>query len=170
MQKTLTKEQLAAKLNGRRYRDEITPEEERLAKENKLLVIFGASDDLIELRGAINEELGFESVIRLGEHGVPKNKCDDEDCPYYTAQLKRDIKRGIVKEIGVCWGGEGMDSLAYQLLGEPTWCFDCEKLNNKFSTFDIFDEYEGDREYFCRGVVIDISDFWPPKTYEQMVM
>ena len=33
-------------------------EEERLAKENGLVVVFGYSDDNIELRGAINNEAG----------------------------------------------------------------------------------------------------------------
>lgn len=52
----MTKEQLAARLNGRQYGDEITRAEEQLAKENGLVVIFGASDDLCEMRGAINDE------------------------------------------------------------------------------------------------------------------
>lgn len=52
----MTEEQLAARLNGRQYGDEITRAEEQLAKENGLVVIFGASDDLCEMRGAIDDE------------------------------------------------------------------------------------------------------------------
>ena len=52
----MAKEQLAAKLNGRQYGNEITREEEQTAKENNLVVIFGASDDLCEMRGAIDDE------------------------------------------------------------------------------------------------------------------
>lgn len=52
----MTKEQLAARLNDRQYDDEITREEEQLAKENGLVVIFGASDDLCEMCGAIDDE------------------------------------------------------------------------------------------------------------------
>ena len=52
----MTKEQLAARLSGRQYGDEITREEEQTAKENNLVVIFGASDDLCEMRGAIYDE------------------------------------------------------------------------------------------------------------------
>ncbi len=171
MQKTLTKEELAARLNGRQYREEITPEEEQLAKENSLVVIFGYSDDLIELRGAINEELGFESVIRLGKKGVPESDCAEGDsCPYFKKWLTAALKRREVLQIRVHWGGEGMDSLAYNMLGKPTWCFDCEQLNEKFATFDIFDEYDGDKEYFCRGVVLDLDELFPSKNYTQIVL
>lgn len=52
----MTKEQLASMLNGRQYGEEITREEEKLAKESGLVVIFGASDDLCEMRGAIYDE------------------------------------------------------------------------------------------------------------------
>ena len=49
--KTMTKEQLAELLNGNEYRDEMTKEQEQAAKQNNLLVLFGASDDLLEMRG-----------------------------------------------------------------------------------------------------------------------
>lgn len=44
-------------LNNREYREEITKEEEKIAKENNLIVIFWYSDDNIELRWAINDEI-----------------------------------------------------------------------------------------------------------------
>lgn len=49
----MTKESLAAILNGRTYGDEITKEEEAQAKAAELVVIYGASDDLVEFGGAI---------------------------------------------------------------------------------------------------------------------
>lgn len=51
-------EQAAALLNGRQYLEEISREEELQFKDLGLVVVFGASDDLLEFRGAINEELG----------------------------------------------------------------------------------------------------------------
>lgn len=60
----MTKEELASKLNGREYGEEITPEEEAEAKASGLVVIFSASDDLMEFRGAIDNEV---SVV--GNHG-----------------------------------------------------------------------------------------------------
>lgn len=56
--KTMTKEQLAELINGNEYRDEMTKEQEQAAKQNNLLVLFGASDDLLEMRGAIHDEVG----------------------------------------------------------------------------------------------------------------
>ena len=48
--------ELAAKLNGREYLREITDEEAKQAKASGLVVVYGASDDLIEFRGAIHDE------------------------------------------------------------------------------------------------------------------
>ena len=54
--KKVTKEQLAKTLNGNQYKSEITEEQEFIAKENGLVVIFGYSDDNTEFGGAINQE------------------------------------------------------------------------------------------------------------------
>lgn len=61
--------ELADLLNGREYRDEITKEEAQQAKENGLVVVFGASDDLIEFEGAISEEFGAYdgTTIKIGK-------------------------------------------------------------------------------------------------------
>ena len=40
------------------YRYELTKEQEKEAKELGLVVVFGASDDLMEFRGALDEEFG----------------------------------------------------------------------------------------------------------------
>ncbi len=53
-----TKETLAALLDGREYRDEITKEEAKDAERSGLVVVFGYSDDNVEFRGAITDELG----------------------------------------------------------------------------------------------------------------
>lgn len=54
----MTKEELAAILDGRQYCKETSFEIEQLAKDNNLLIVFGASDDLCEFRGAIYDEFG----------------------------------------------------------------------------------------------------------------
>jgi len=157
----ITMRQLASRLNGRSYRNEITPEEERLAKENHLVVIFAASDDLVELRGAIHDELGA-STFHLTKKGVLESDCNErENCPYFKRQLTAALNAGEVLKIEPHWGGEGMDKLAYAAIGKSTWCFVFKHLCIKYVTFDIFDEYDGDREYFCRGIVLDLSEIWP---------
>lgn len=52
----MTKEELAEMLNNRAYLYETTSEIEQLAKDNNLLIVFGGSDFLCKLRGAIYEE------------------------------------------------------------------------------------------------------------------
>ena len=54
----MTKEQFAEMLNGSEYRNEISRDQAKIAKDHNLLVCFGASDDLLEMRGIINDELG----------------------------------------------------------------------------------------------------------------
>ncbi len=48
----------AERLDGREYGDEISYAEEKLAKENGIVIVFGYSDDNIEFRGSIDDELG----------------------------------------------------------------------------------------------------------------
>ena len=64
-------EELAKKLNGVEYREELTKELKQKAKENGLVVVFGASDDLLEFEGAMYDEIdmyeGGECYVN--EHG-----------------------------------------------------------------------------------------------------
>jgi len=52
----MNKEELAKLLDGCEYRKEITHEQDQIAKDNNLVVVFGASDDLTEFRGAFYNE------------------------------------------------------------------------------------------------------------------
>lgn len=54
----MTKEELAAMLDGIQYCDGISEEAIRMASESGLLIVFGHSDDLCEFRGAISDEFG----------------------------------------------------------------------------------------------------------------
>lgn len=49
---------LRQQLDRCQYSKEITAEQEAFAKANGLVVVFGYSDDGVELRGAIDEEIG----------------------------------------------------------------------------------------------------------------
>lgn len=53
----MTLKEFAKRLDGRQYGNEITKEEEALAKKLGFVVVFGYSDDCAELRGAIDDEL-----------------------------------------------------------------------------------------------------------------
>lgn len=54
----MTAKELANLLDGRQYGNEISASEAKTAAEAGLVVVFGASDDLIEFRGAIDDEGG----------------------------------------------------------------------------------------------------------------
>lgn len=54
----MTSKELAALLDGNQYGNEITKEQEMLALDHDLVVVFGYSDDDVELRGEINDEVG----------------------------------------------------------------------------------------------------------------
>lgn len=61
----MTAKELATLLDGREYRQEITAAEEAQAKESGLLVIFAYSDDLIQFRGIIDDEVDAYNDIEL---------------------------------------------------------------------------------------------------------
>jgi hypothetical protein len=61
----MTAKELATLLDGREYRQEITAAEEAQAKESGLLVIFAYSDDLIQFRGLIDDEVDAYNDIEL---------------------------------------------------------------------------------------------------------
>ncbi|MCL2625110.1 MAG: hypothetical protein FWD31_15730, partial [Planctomycetaceae bacterium] len=117
-----------------------------------------------------HDELGLDT-FHLTNKGVFESECGEgEACPYFKRQLAAALYSRDAVKIIPRWGGEGMDTLAYSAIGNPTWCFDCQQLDGKFATFDIFDEYDGDREYFCRGIILDIDQVWPYKSYVAHVM
>ena len=140
----MTKEELAARLNGREYREEITRDECREAKGSRLLVAYGASDDLLELSGAVDDEVGAYNgtVVELTAAGRIIITRDDHD------ELVRD--------------GWAPPEAAFTLRAE--WCpADLEAswrvtANVPFASFDIME----DGDLFCRGCVIDLRALSTP--------
>jgi len=159
MQKTLTKEELAARLDGRSYGSEITLEECEVARENDLVVAVGYSDDGIVFHGAIHDETDAYDGgrIELTQAGIFQSECHDgTDCPYFR-QLCRKQKVNVLK---VFWCGKSKQEKAsnWEDLGKPTWMFDFGDV--PVATFSIYDPQE-DNEYFCRGIVFDLKDLQP---------
>ena len=129
--------ELAAKLNGREYTKEITKEEEALAKKSGLVVVFGASDDLVEIRGVINDEGG---VYDGGTFYLTPNKIlenhEDCECPYCGFEEKMKS----AKSIEAVWDLEGF-----------SWVY---RTDIPHETFDILEN--GDK--YCRGIVFSVDD------------
>lgn len=142
----MNKEQFAELLNGRQYRDEITKEEEKLAKENGLLVCFGASDDLLEFRGIVYDEVGAYDggTALLVKKKGGKIDVISEDCLKEVQEIMDD------KELE-------FDLPKIEIVAE--WCPDdleCSwriKSDLPHSTFDIME----DGELYCRGIIVEKS-------------
>ena len=94
-------QEFASMLNNREYGEEITKEEEKLAKENNLLVVFGASDDLIEFRGAFDDETYYYNPkeILFDKNGVLPTWEDinsEDDAEKYFVRKKNALSIYIV--------------------------------------------------------------------------
>lgn len=129
--------ELAALLTGREMGKEITKTEAAQAKADGFVVVFGAGDDNIELRGAINDEVGCYDggTAYLTAEGLLTNDCDDDRCPHF-AKLKAKavtIRAGWCMEAGYSW------TYATEIPHE---------------TFEIVE----DGEPFCRGIVFALVD------------
>jgi len=136
----MTRIDMALRLTGREYGAEITKNEEDMANKAGLVVVFGYSDDGVELRGAIDDELSaYEgTIIHVSADGLVQNKCDDEDCPNFAGYNGPGIHK-----IEALWCAEGDDG--------PAWIY---KTDITHSTFDIME----DGEVFCRGIVFALAD------------
>lgn len=137
----MKKEDLAAILNGRIYRNEITREEQVSAKENGLVVVFGYSDDNMEFSGAIDDEVGAwdGTVAKIYKH--PKTGLWDilrEDDEEQAEEWGVDTR-----EIEAVWCPDELDPASWLIKSEIP-----------HATFDIFE----DEELYCRGIVFSISD------------
>lgn len=133
----MTRNELAKLLNGREYMKEITKDEEALAKAAGLVVVFGASDDNMEFRGAIHDELGAYdgTTAYLTSAGLMESACEHDECPYYER-----IKK-TAATIDAQWGAEPRYSWTYETT----------------IPHEIFEIVE-DGEPFCRGIVFALAD------------
>jgi hypothetical protein len=142
-----TKEQFAALINGRQYGEEMEPYEEKQAAESGLVVVFGASDDLMEFRGAIYDE---GSVYDGGTcHISTSGKLLDEDDLQNMEDLAGKLGVGLadkVKKVTAVWCPEN-DGKVY-----ASWIYETDIPH---ATFDI---YEDDGDLYCRGIVFDFSE------------
>lgn len=138
-----TKEQMAALLHGREIGNEITKDEERLAKESGLLVVFGASDDLMELRGAVHDEAGcYDGGDALVSDGGVLMKWETLLDSQHSQIEVRD------------WFAQKDDSFVIEALwdqGGVAWSY---KTSIPHATFDVME----DGAVYCRGIVIDMED------------
>jgi hypothetical protein len=137
----ITAKEFAAMLNGREYHNELTQEESDIAKINQLVVVYGASDDLMEFEGAIDHEIDcYEgTTVYLNRDGIIGTVDNDDTCNYkpHCEFYQNAIKSA--KWIKGIWGEGGYD-----------WHYETDISHE---TFEILEE--GDK--YCKGIVFSLD-------------
>lgn len=144
----VSKEELAALINNREYRDEITPEQEQIAKDNGLVVIFGASDDFIKFRGFLDDELG-DDIFYIKDNSIRTPSCVLSQGGYdrfFNKELfpDKNTKENNFHKIVPVW-----EQIIDGIVICP-WSF---KTHIPHASFDIYE----DGNLFCKGIVIDVN-------------
>lgn len=126
-------EQAAKELDGGEYGNEGSKDLFGRMKDAGLVALFGASDDNVEIRGAVDDEIGaFQGVtLDFTSAGLLKSECDEgEECPYFKKLLDD------AKPVEALWCDEE----------DFSWTF---RTTIPHATFVINE----DGEPFCRGIV-----------------
>lgn len=126
----------AAKLDGNEYHKEGSPALFAAMKAAGLVAVYGASDDLMELEGAIRDEIDCYDggTAYLTSAGLLQNDCENDDCPHF-AKLKK-----TAATINALWDSGGF-----------SWRYETAIPHAKF----IIKE---DGENYCEGIVFALSD------------
>ena len=137
----------AARLNGREYGDEMTDAEDDEARKSGLVVVFGASDDLVEFRGAIHEERGSYGgdFIRVCRFGLLEEWEDHDDWAEADAEDFFRRKASGFSNVKTIFDSKDPDA---------TWAYETDIPH---ATFDVMDA----GELYCRGIVFALADVGP---------
>lgn len=138
----MTPQELAAELDGIEYPGEPPAELQAKAKAAGLVIVFGASDDLMEFRGAIYEEAGVYDggTAYIDPMGLlPSFESVHEDGD------KDDLRSYFIREpnavaLTANWSVDGY-----------SWTYTTDIPH---ATFEVM---EGDEKY-CRGIVFRLGD------------
>ncbi len=137
----MRKEELAAKLNGMEYSQEIPEDLIDLAMENSLVIVHGYADDSIKFRGAIYDAGGADhgGVIQFDKEGIlPRWDTIDKDEELARAYFNRvdntNASEIIVKQEEDCY-----------------WCYETD------IPYACFNMVEGG-VVCCRGIIFNKDD------------
>ena len=117
----------------------------KFAKKNNLVIAFGASDDLLEFRGAINEELGaYEGTLAyiLNGNAVQEGEFDDD---FIILQKYNVLAEKPLTTVESIWQPEGLNA---------SWII---KVNGfESAPFDVME----DGKLYCRGAVFLVKSIY----------
>lgn len=142
---TITAAEFAAKLNGREYGSEISNDECKQANRAGLCVVYGYSDDNVELRGVCEDEVSAwdgveftmdkDGPIPAWDSFVQDRPSQKQAAEWFGRNARENVR------IDARWDHEGY-----------SWFIDADADDKAY--FDILE----DGEKFCRGVVFRFAD------------
>lgn len=113
---------------------QFTKEEIQTARENGFVIVYGCSDDLMEFRGAIDDEGGcYDGGKVFFDHNGTCQFAEDEE--------------NYLSWINAIWRGGEKDKNGQEI----TWTYETEIPNETFMIYE-------DGEPFCRGIVFRVED------------
>lgn len=135
----MTKEELASILDGRQIGLEVNEEISQGAKRDGLVIVYGASDDLMEFEGAIHDERGVydggEAIVD-SQGLIPEREEIDRDEELEAWFIRRKQKHFKIEAL---WCKEKGYS----------WTF---RTDIPHATFEILE----DGKPYCRGIVFEM--------------
>lgn len=136
--------ELASQLDMSGYGFTLSALQQQYAKENGLVVVYGASDDMIEFEGAFRDESYVidGGTVRVDAEGLLPANADDLDTDEERARYY--YRGGKAKTIEALWCDEANG-------GGFTWAY---RTDIPHATFEVMD---GDEPY-CRGIVFALAD------------
>jgi len=136
---TITAAEAAAMLDGGEYTKEGSKALFAEMKAAGLVAVFGASDDNMEFRGAINDEVGCYGggEAHVDRNGLVQSECDDDGCPYFQREKEK------AAEIKALWCEDVIPMIS--------WRYETEIPHVKFTINE-------DGEAWCEGIVFALAD------------
>lgn len=132
----------ADELNGNHYGEEGNADLFRHMKADRVVAVFGYSDDLMLFRGAIDDETGYEEAF-VTKAGLLENNCESDRCPHF-----KKLKKPATQVYGGSTDTDGGSMFHFFIRGPNRSKFE------RFAEFKIMD----DDGIYCTGIVFSLDD------------
>lgn len=139
----MTPQEMADQLDGRQYPLDISKEEREFMKQQGLVVVYGASDDLMEVDGAIRDEGDCYNgeTFQIDKEGILESWESAKDNMESEESFQRYFRRKEdAKQIEAIWNE---DDISWQY-----------KTDIPHATFTILE----DDDVYCIGIVFSIGE------------
>jgi hypothetical protein len=142
----MTVQEWAKKLNGIEYPANELDTFNRELEADGIIAAYGASDDLLEFRGVIDDEIGAweGTVVKIAQRDKGQYIIFDEEENRDSAEFnKKEI--AAMKKVRAIWCPKDGDDIY------ASWEID---INVPYKNFDIME----DGELYCRGILFEAKE------------